>query len=196
MKHYRSILATVLILVVLFTSCKQKNKQQIAASHHDIELTSHSEAQAMAMYIKLMSSFNPNWEIEEPAAEDYPTYFGGAFIGDDNQLVVCIAGDTTQYRNTIAEIVESDRFRLEVCTYSYRDMMLVMDKIDEFLSNPDVPHEHPFINNFTGALADVFTNSVVIRLETLNDTIINAFKEDITDSPIVQFEEGEMPEMI
>ncbi len=196
MKLHKSKLITLLTLAAFFSACKQQNKQQGADPHHDIEFSSHSEAQTMAMYIKLMSSFNPNWEIEEPAADDYPDYFGGAFIGNDNELVVCVVGDTTQYRNTITDIVESDQFRLEACTYSYRDMMLVMDKIDTFLSNPDVSHDHPFINSFTGALADVFTNSVIIRVETLNDTIIDAFKKDITDSPIVQFEEGEMPDMI
>lgn len=196
MKRLTSFLLILWAVATLFTACKQGNKQQSTDSSYNLEANSPSEAQTMAMYIKLMSSFNPNWEIEEPAADDYPDYFGGAFMGNDNQLVVCIAGDTAQYRNTIAEIVESDMFRLEACTYSYRDMMLVMDQIDAFLSNPNVPHDHPFINNFTGALADVFTNRVIIRVETINDTIVNSFKKDITDSPIVQFEEGGMPEML
>lgn len=192
-----NIYTALIISVLFFASCNQQSKQQKDnEGYDDIEFTTQAESETMEMYIKLMSSFNPNWEVEEPAAEDYPAYFGGAFISNDNKLVVCIVGDTVQYRKEVEDIIGSNDFMTESCQYSYREMMEVMDKIDIFLSDETVSHDHPFIINFAGAIADVFENRVVIRMTNLDDDIIGVFKKDITDSQIVKFEEGEMPEMM
>lgn len=183
--------------IMIFSACNQQNKKRNTNNELEgTELFNHNESESMEMYAKLMSSFNPNWEIEEPASEEYPEYFGGAFIDNDGKFVVCITGDTTQYRKEVAQILDNNDFLVESCEYSYREMMQVMDKIDEFLSNEDVPHDHPFITNFAGAIADVFDNRVVIRLLEVNDEIKDAFKKEITPSSVVKFEEGEMPEMM
>lgn len=192
MKKRIHLMLHLLAVILILSACKQQTDN----TGQNMESFGKNESESMEMYNKLMSSFNPDWESQDPAPEEYPEYFGGAFIDNDGKFVVCIVGDTTQYRNKVSEIIGSDDFVVESCTYSYREMMQVMDDIDSFLSDESVPHDHPFIANFAGAVADVFENRVVVRLLEVNDQIVQSFKNDVSNSPAVKFEEGEMPEMM
>lgn len=174
-------LAFVALFMTATLSCNGQNKQQQKKS---------TEAQALALHDKLMASFNPNWETQEPAPTDYPEYFAGVFIDNQNNLVVQFVGNPDDNREKVAKILSSNDFLTESCTYSYREMMLVMDKIDKFVADRSIPNDHPVVENFSGAMADVFENRVVVRLREVNDAITQAFKKDVIDSPIVIFDKG------
>lgn len=192
MKKRIHLMLHLLAVILILSACKQ----QTGNTGQNMESFGKNESESMEMYNKLMSSFNPDWESVDPAPEEYPEYFGGAFIDNDGRFVVCIVGDTAKYKDEVSKIIGSDDFMTESCTYSYREMMQVMDDIDNFLSDESVPHDHPFIANFAGAVADVFENRVVVRLLEVNDQIVQSFKNDVSNSPAVKFEEGEMPEMM
>ena len=192
MKKRIHLMLHLLAIILILSACKQ----QTGNTGQNMESFGKNESESMEMYNKLMSSFNPDWESQDPAPEEYPEYLGGAFIDNDGRFVVCIVGDTAKYKDEVSKIIGSDDFMTESCTYSYREMMQVMDDIDSFLSDESVPHDHPFIANFAGAVADVFENRVVVRLLEVNDQIVQSFKNDVSNSPAVKFEEGEMPEMM
>lgn len=192
MKKRIHLMLHLLAVILILSACKQ----QTGNTGQNMESFGKNESKSMEMYNKLMSSFNPDWESVDPAPEEYPEYFGGAFIDNDGRFVVCIVGDTAKYKDEVSKIIGSDDFMTESCTYSYREMMQVMDDIDNFLSDENVSHDHPFIVNFAGAVADVFENRVVVRLLEVNDQIVQSFKNDVSNSPAVKFEEGEMPEMM
>lgn len=192
MKKRIHLMLHLLAVILILSACKQ----QTGNTGQNMESFGKNESESMEMYNKLMSSFNPDWESVDPAPEEYPEYLGGAFIDNDGRFVVCIVGDTAKYKDEVSKIIGSDDFMTESCTYSYREMMQVMDDIDNFLSDESVPHDHPFIANFAGAVADVFENRVVVRLLEVNDQIVQSFKNDVSNSPAVKFEEGEMPEMM
>lgn len=192
----KNILFTFLTAFFLLTvSCNQPGNKPETDAQSSTVISNTADEKSIDYHDKLMSSFNPNWETEEPAPTDYPAYYGGSFIDNDGKFVVCVVGNPEQYRSTIAGIIGSDDFLTESCTYSYRQMMEVMDKIDLFLSNSSVDNDHPFLTYFAGAGADVFDNRVVVQLTEMNDAAIQAFKRDISSSPVVMFEKGEMPVM-
>lgn len=182
-------------LLVVSTSCGQKDKDKqasnVSQSENEFEQLEDSD-EATLLFEKLMDSFSVDWRDDEPSPEVYPDYFGGVFIGNDNMLVVAIVGEEGKYRKDISKILESDNFRTESCTYSYREMMEVMNEIDIFLTNPGITEEHPIIKNFGGAMADVFENRVIVNLMEVNDEIIQAFQRDISNSRAVTFREGSM----
>ena len=192
----QNISAIVIFAVVLLTgtACKRQTKEA-AGNVQQFSRTTVEKTEQLSknLHDKLLSSFNPNWEVEEPAATDYPPYYGGSFIDNDGRFVICVVGNPGQYRSTIASILGTDDFLTESCTYSYREMMQVMDRLDQFLSNSSVPADHPFLTRFAGAGADVFENRVVVQLTELNDDAIQSFKKDISNSPAVKFEKGEAP---
>ncbi|MDO5664537.1 MAG: hypothetical protein Q4G63_04660 [Bacteroidia bacterium] len=180
-------LSTILLAIFLLTNVNITAQEQ--------KKTTSVNINSEELFEKLMSSFNPNWKVEEPAPTDYPTYYGGSFIDNNGKFVVCVVGNPAQHRPTISSILGTNDFLTETCTYSYREMMQVMDKIDAFLSNSSIPATHPFLTYFAGTAADVFENRVVVRLTEMNDVAIQAFKRDISNSPVVMFEKGEMPVM-
>lgn len=194
MKKYLLSAMTLVVMVTLTPACKQQaEKTENNARQSATPGSIPSEEKIMNLHDKLMSSFNPNWESEEPAPADYPPYYGGSFIDNDGKFVVCVVGDPAPYRTQLATILGSDDFLTETCTYSYREMMEVMDRIDLFLSNASLPQDHPVIKNFAGAAADIFENRVVVNLLEVDDAVIQAFKKDISASPAVKFEKGELP---
>ena len=194
MKKYTLSTLFVAGIFTLTMSCKQQTQKSENVIQPQTETSIQApEERSTDLHNKLMSSFNPNWEVEEPAPTDYPEYYGGSFIDNDGKFVVCVVGNPTQHRSEIATILETDDFLTESCNYSYREMMQVMDKIDAFLSDSSIPTDHPFLTYFAGAGADVFENRVVVQLTELNDAAIQAFKKDISNSPAVMFEKGDMP---
>lgn len=182
-KNIVFLFALVAVFSMVTLSCMAQEKQK------QIKTT---QEQALALHDKLMASFNPKWETQEPAPSDYPEYYAGAFIDNDNRFVVQVVGNTEAHRATLTKILGSNDFLMESCTYSYRQLMTVMDKIDRFIADRSVPNNHPVVENFSGAMADVFENRVVVTLLKVNDKIIQAFKNDVTDSPTVIFKEGKL----
>lgn len=182
-------------IIVMSLACTQQKKKPETNNQTNNTLQT-AEEKSTNLHDKLMSSFNPNWESEEPAPNDYPEYYGGSFIDNNGKFVVCVVGNPAQYRSQIAAVIGSDDFLTESCTYSYREMMQVMDKIDAFLSDSSIPTDHPFLTYFAGAGADVFENRVVVQLTEMNNAAIQAFKRDISNSPAVMFEKGEMPALM
>lgn len=177
-------------LLLSLSSCgKQSKAKESSQPQTDITQTDNVNESTL-LFEKLMDSFSSNWRDEEPASDAYPEYFGGVFIDNDNILVVAVVGDEAKHRKELATILESDNFKTELCTYSYSEMMEIMNEIDEFLSNPSIPEGHPVIQNFGGAMADVFENRVVVNLLEVNDEVISAFKKDVSDSDAVSFVEG------
>lgn len=161
----QNIPAIVILAVVLLTgaACNRQAKEA-AGSIQQLSKTTIEKTEQLSknLHDKLMSSFSPNWEMEEPAATDYPPYYGGSFIDNDGKFVICVVENPEQYRPVLASILETDDFLTEPCTYSYREMMQVMDRLDQFLSNSSVSADHPFLTRFAGA--DVFENRVVVQL--------------------------------
>jgi len=82
---------------------------------------------------------------------------------------------------------------METVQYSYRQMMRVMDSIDAFLMNSAIPEDHPLMNRFAGAYPDVMENRVKVLLTKVDDATIRLFRKDVVNSPLLIFEQGELP---
>jgi hypothetical protein len=98
-------------------------------------------------------------------------------------------------REYLTDILGTDNFKIETVRYSYREMMRVMDHIDDFLVNSSIPNDHPVLIRFAGAYPDVMENRVKVLLTEVNDDIISTFKKDVSNSPLIIFEQGEIPEL-
>jgi hypothetical protein len=75
-------------------------------------------------------------------------------------------------------------------------MMQVMDSIDAFLTNSAIPEDHPLITCFAGAYPDVMENRVKVLLTKVDDATIRLFQKDVIHSPLILFEQGELPELM
>lgn len=188
-------------LLLLFTACGQQKKKDDEPSGKVIaarnaERKARNNELALQYHERLMEHFSADWIEREADPDLYPDYYGGSFIDNDGIFVIAVTTDSEGNREKLAEILGGDHFRIERVEYSYRQMMQVMDKIDAFLANRSIPEEHPLLLHFAGAYPDVMENRVKVILTKVNPTVVEAFKNDISRSPILLFEEGETPQLM
>ncbi|MDR2815984.1 MAG: hypothetical protein LBB62_04705 [Proteiniphilum sp.] len=183
----------------LATSCNQQHKKneegsvsQSVTANANAPLTQSAEE----LYERLMASFGDNWMERETDPDLYPDYYGGAFVDNNATLVIAVTGNPEENKKRLIEILGTDNFNVESVQYSYRRMMQVMNSIDAFLMNSAIPENHPLMTRFAGAYPDVMENRIKVFLTETDDATIRLFQKDIIDSPLIIFEQGELPELM
>ena len=188
-----------LILIISLISCNQQNRENNKDSENDnTEETNTIAANnklSLEMYDKLMNSFGKDWMERESDPDLYPDYYGGSFIDNNGNFVIALTNNSQKVQELLKEALETDKFKTEAVQYSYRQMLRVMDSIDEFLINNSIPDDHVVLSHFAGAYPDVMENRVKVLFTEINQSIINSFKRDVINSPMVIFEKGEIPEL-
>jgi hypothetical protein len=187
------------LLVVSLLSCNQQKRNDTSNTTGDSTSEVNSIKQnnqfSLVLHDKLMNHFSEDWIERESDPDLYPDYYGGSFIDNNGIFVIAVTSNTENVKELLKEALETDNFKLESVRYSYKEMLRVMDSIDEFLVNNSIPNDHLVLTHFAGAYPDVMENRVKVLLTEVNQDIINSFKRDVTNSQLVIFEQGEIPEL-
>ncbi|WP_294079748.1 hypothetical protein [Proteiniphilum sp. UBA5384] len=177
------------------TMCKEQPKKReegvISPSANAIHQTNQS---AEKLFERLMASFSDDWMEREADPNLYPAYYGGSFIDNEGVFVITVTGNSGEHKKQLSEVLGTDNFNIETVQYSYRQMMEVMDKIDIFLMNSTVPEDHPLMSSFAGAYPEVTENRVKVLLTQVDEPTIRLFRKDIINSPLIIFEQGNLPD--
>jgi hypothetical protein len=198
MKQFIYFLSISLLLIGLNACNHQKDNNLNQNSEGYSEASNPTTVQkidATLLHEKLMSSFSDDWIERESDPDLYPEYYGGSYVDNNGNFVIAVTGNADRNREALKEILNTENFRIETVSYSYRQMMKVMDEIDNFLVSSNIPDNHPMLEKFAGAYPDVMDNRVKVLLTEINNDIINSFKRDVTNSPLIVFEQGEIPEL-
>ncbi|CEA15801.1 hypothetical protein ING2E5B_1048 [Fermentimonas caenicola] len=198
MKQFIYFLSISLLLIGLNACNHQKDNNLNQNSEGYSEASNPTTVQkidATLLHDKLMSSFSDDWIERESDPDLYPEYYGGSYVDNNGNFVIAVTGNADRNREALKEILNTENFRIETVSYSYRQMMKVMDEIDNFLVSSNIPDNHPMLEKFAGAYPDVMDNRVKVLLTEINNDIINSFKRDVTNSPLIVFEQGEIPEL-
>lgn len=198
MKQFIYFLSILLLLIGLNACNHQKDNNLNQNSEGYSEASNPTTVQkidATLLHDKLMSSFSDDWIERESDPDLYPEYYGGSYVDNNGNFVIAVTGNADRNREALKEILNTENFRIETVSYSYRQMMKVMDEIDNFLVSSNIPDNHPMLEKFAGAYPDVMDNRVKVLLTEINNDIINSFKRDVTNSPLIVFEQGEIPEL-
>lgn len=198
MKQFIYFLSISLLLIGLYACNHQKDNNSNQNSEGYSEASNPTTVQkidATLLHDKLMSSFSDDWIERESDPDLYPEYYGGSYVDNNGNFVIAVTGNADRNREALKEILNTENFRIETVSYSYRQMMKVMDEIDNFLVSSNIPDNHPMLEKFAGAYPDVMDNRVKVLLTEINNEIINSFKRDVTNSPLIVFEQGEIPEL-
>lgn len=188
------------VSVCMLISCNQPDKQHKETTKSDsIESASVTDTAgsptALDLHDKLMLSFSEDWIERESDPDLYPDYYGGSFIDNTGIFVIAVTGNRDQLNRQLISTLGTDNFNMETVQYSYKQMMQVMDKIDAFLMDSAIGDDHPVMAHFAGAYPDVMDNRVKVILTVVRKDITDAFKRDISNSPMIVFEQGEMPQL-
>ena len=115
---------------------------------------------------------------------DYPDYFGGCYIGENNKLVVYIVGDSIQGRKSISQFVESN-ICFKSAKYSFKYLKQIMETINAYLLNG---FDSSLIQNISVVSLMDKENAIVVKLYDCSEDEINKFKMNIVDSPAIRYE--------
>ncbi len=187
------------IIILISASCNQQksnnsNNNSDNNSNEENSIKQNNQV-ALELHDKLMNHFSRDWMERESDPDLYPNYYGGSFIDNDGVFVIAVTQNTENVKELLKEALETDNFKVESVRYSYKEMLRVMDSIDEFLVNSSIPDDHIVLAHFAGAYPDVMENRVKVLLTEVNQNIISSFKRDVTNSQLVIFEQGEIPEL-
>lgn len=187
------------LLIVILASCNQPKtddtNENSDSNSSEVNSIKQNNQIALELHDKLMNYFSEDWMERESDPDLYPDYYGGSFIDNNGVFVIALTQNTENIKALLEQALESDNFKVESVRYSYKEMLRVMDSIDEFLVNNSIPDDHIVLANFAGAYPDVMENRVKVLLNEVNQNIINSFKRDVTNSQLVIFEQGEIPEL-
>lgn len=202
MKTNKRSILPLAALTLLLLACGGQKKEAAKEEPGISDTTSQAvitpaerEKQALLYHETLMEHFGADWMERESDPALYPDYYGGSFIDNSGTFVVAVTGDPESNRQRLTAILGGDDFKVERVTYSYRQMMQVMDRIDAFLVDNRVADDHPVMAHFAGAYPDVMENRVKVILTEVSSEITNSFKKDISGSPMILFEKGEIPQL-
>lgn len=194
MKRYLNYL--LIISLTLFVCQCDNGIEEVPTSNHakfeyspsyGVEFVDQHEA--VEAYEKLMRGLVGSEINTRSLNSDYPDYYGGCYIDENNQLVVYTIGDSVQGRSSILGMT-GDGVITKRGKYSFKTLKGIMDVIADFSTNE--ANRIIADNIGTVSLMDI-QNNIVVQLKDCSEEKISEFKTKVIDSPAIIFEKQKDP---
>lgn len=124
-------------------------------------------------------------------AEGFPESYAGAYTNRNLDLVVLLAEETTTTarsisngQETITAAANTDDIIFSTAQYSYRTLVSLMDDVYQYIENGNNGDDG---FNIVSYALDDYNNRVIVGLDNISVSAINAFKATVTDSPAIDF---------
>lgn len=162
---------------------KSVKKDYVDYLGEDFELKLDANLKASNIANKILNLFENN---------SYPSYYGGIYINDDNNLVLQLVKDNIPSKkdnlyNNLNKIVNKDNgSTVEYVKYSNEELEYVNSLIYNKL-NADNNFDKLKVAKF---YIDTLNNRIVVEFSIYDETIIEKFKKQIVDSDMVVYKEG------
>ncbi|WP_040198099.1 hypothetical protein [Candidatus Soleaferrea massiliensis] len=118
----------------------------------------------------------------------YPPYYAGAYIDENNQLVVLVTEEGLAEKETLKKITGNDDLQIRLAAYSYGYLQSLMDDIQAHMPEHVIDDGQSLL--ITSAYIKDDQNCIMVSLNNLTDENISKFKQDVSNSPAIRFEEG------
>lgn len=136
---------------------------------------------------ELHKSFSANNKRDSDEKVSYPAYFGGSYTGTKDSLVILVKNIN---KDGIADIYERigkhPNLFFKSCTYSLNELNEIKEALDKkFFGNPSLRKKL----NWISSGINIEQNRIVVFFGKNTSQCIADFKMNITDSPMLIFEE-------
>ena len=189
MKHSVFLFATLLSVIACTSedvcmNTEMQTEYEDAISNNEMYRIAKEQSAAYNHYqhiMELMGAQTRNGILDDVVV--YPDYYGGAYINDDNKLVMLVKEEfaTTRAASNLTSQI-SDEVIVDECEYSYNELQEVVEeisvKIEQDVSHASTIGMYGIINK---------TNRVAVSLYDNSEGGISAFKEQIVNSPMIVF---------
>lgn len=137
------------------------------------------QIQSMTNYNKLLNWFN---------IKNKTDLYGGMYINEDKELVTLVTDDSSKYRSELKKVTQNQNLIIKKVKYSYNYLQQLMEKINEYFLANENSHDILY-NNFNRAALYDDKNCIVVSFFKLDDESIKLFKNKISPSEAIKFEE-------
>lgn len=144
---------------------------------------------AINAHKQLFESFDLKMKSTSGEGCEYPDYYGGCYI-DENQKLVVYVKDVPSLRSSSIDL-NNDVIEKKTCTYSYNELIKIQKQVLNYVSNTT---NIATSQNVVAVSIMSKENLVKVGLLDCSDQKIKEFKENIADSPAVIFERAEIVE--
>lgn len=178
-----TVFLIIIILFTVFSACQQNKKDEAFKFLLEKTLIANENKEK---YIHTFSHDHLNRVI-------YPEYYGGAYINNQYELVINIIGDSISAQNDIKRRLGNDKIIIRQCDYSYRQLTIVADSINNFTRN--IVNKHILTKiKFDDCYVSDENNRVVVKLLSVDKENVDEFKKQIFSSPAIMFEKADLME--
>ena len=156
-----------------------------------VEADASSQLDAMLAYQSLMEvCLNGKTRA---VSTDYPSYYGGAYINENNKLIVY--STDLSFNSDIYKLTGTNNIMIEQCTYSYSELTNVMEALNGYKKKN---FGNDIARNFDLFYVDDAPNCIVVELKDYSENSIKAFKENVSNSSAIIFRQskGDFRELV
>lgn len=183
---------TPLCLVLLMVSCSTI----ITSYSYNTDLSpvktenQTNDLGSVEVYNNFLNSLD-NVITRDIVEQNYPDYYGGSYTNEEGICVFLIVSgkDMDAAKKDLAKRSKSSNFVTQWCEYSYAELMAVLEYIQTKQFDPSFDTKREELKWYGLSLNEI-KNRVIVRLGECTETYILKFKTKVTDSPLVDFEQG------
>lgn len=139
---------------------------------------------SMTYHMNLMESFEASGY---GTYSTRPDYYGGSYIDDNGNFVILIKGNPSDYRAKIEERIKGKDVIFKQTDISFVELNEIMDTINKYISDK---RNNKVAQNILSAALDELNSQIRVGLKDLNPQSIEEFKENVINSPYIEFEQG------
>ena len=182
MRSYIFIFAAILFAFIACTNApKANNGAKTSAQKQAGKETS------LSLNEELHKSFSTNNKRDSDEKVSYPAYFGGSYTGTKDSLVILVKNmDKDGIADIYERIGKHPNLYFKSCTYSLNELNELKEALDKkYFGNPSLRKKL----NWISSGISIEQNKIVVFLGKNSPKCIDDFKKNITNSPMLIFEE-------
>ncbi len=196
MKKYISILL-VLIMLLSTVAVGYADENVISAR----KLTKEKEANIQ--YQALLTALSEENATREKSGQK--DYYGGAYINDAGDLVVCMTDDSAANRSKVQTYTGNEKVLIKKVNYTLSTILEkqteLVDELEsakkeirsnetKYNTDEDLKRFSDMMNSISGTYTDEERNTLVIEIVGLNEEKIGDFKEYFGNEEFIEFVQG------
>ncbi len=146
MKKWIKVIAICLCFVFAMQCMSTEQYQYIAmeevlmSEDIDVEFT-ENQIESIQQYRSLLDGFNKEAKTRMLDEQVYDDNYGGAYIDNEGKLVVLLVKNDEESIESIEEGTGNENIKIEICEYSFNEMLQVISKMRFMLKVANILRE-------------------------------------------------------
>lgn len=115
----------------------------------------------------------------------FPEWYSGCFVNNRDRLTINVVGDTTKLRKMLTDKLGGNEFDIGVGLYSKSQQQAVDSLLKKAMEESDSPVARPLMWGWEE------DGTIGVTVQGVDDSVIDRFKRDVFDSPLLRFSRSE-----